>query len=206
MEHEREGWSALLLAGGRSLRMGRDKALLPWRGQPLWEHQLSTLEALGPRELLVSRGGQAPLEGMRFGLVEDRWPDAGPVGGIAGGLAAMRGRRLMVLAVDLPLVSATFLRTLLKGDAGAVGIDERGRFEPLAAVYPHAALEVAEERVGRGRCSLQELVGVLVARGLMHARVLSAADRGLLRNVNSPADHASASEGLWEEAGHDDAF
>jgi molybdopterin-guanine dinucleotide biosynthesis protein A len=117
-------FTALLLAGGRSTRMGRDKALLPHpvSGRPLLEHQAALLRGLpGCAELLLSAPAErgylldGPLAGAR--LVADPAPDCGPLGGLAAGLAAATTPRLLVLAVDLPFVTPAYLAALLWRDA-----------------------------------------------------------------------------------------
>lgn len=117
-------FSALLLAGGRSTRMGRDKALLPHpvSGLPLLAHQAALLRSLpGCAELLLSAPADrgyaldGPLAGAR--LVADAAPDCGPLAGLAAGLSAATQPRLLVLAVDLPFVAADLLVRLLPRDA-----------------------------------------------------------------------------------------
>ena len=82
-------FSAAVLAGGRSTRMGTDKAFVLWRGRTLLEHQLSTLRALGPNALLVSRpqpdSGRRPdgrVEGAMCNVQDSDGPSAVPVGGV----------------------------------------------------------------------------------------------------------------------------
>ena len=79
--------SAVLLAGGKSSRMGRDKALLEIDGEPLWRRQLATLRALEPEQLMVS--GPPRGEGE---TVADEIEDAGPLGGVAAALPNARRR------------------------------------------------------------------------------------------------------------------
>src|SRR5437868_1710194 len=104
--------SALLLAGGESRRMGRDKASLEFRGEPLWQRQIRTLEALKPLEILVSARTQPDwLPAGRF-FVPDEPPSRGPLSGLAAGLSVMRGTHLLVLGVDMPLMTEACLRAL----------------------------------------------------------------------------------------------
>ena len=144
-------FAAVLLAGGQSRRMGRDKALLPLPdGRLLWQRQLDVLRALEPAELFIS-GPARPGFPADVPTVGDIGPTMlGPLGGIAAVLATMRSARLLVLAVDLPMMTAAFLRGLLRHDPsqtqGAIPQAADGFFEPLAAIYPRTALPVALER------------------------------------------------------------
>ena len=133
-------FAAALIAGGRSRRMGCDKARLrTGDGVELWRRQLLVLRELGAEELLIScRPDQlhfAEEPGVR--LVFDEWPDAGPLGGIVSCLESASADRLIVLGVDMPLMTAGVLRHLLshsRPERGAVFCNGRF-FEPLAALY-----------------------------------------------------------------------
>lgn len=97
-----------MLAGGRSSRMGRDKALLPWRGRPLLAHMQALLHSAGAQEVLVS--GDRP---GHPGIV-DTQPDLGPLGGLASVIAQLSdATTLVVVPVDMPLLSMPLLERLL---------------------------------------------------------------------------------------------
>ena len=185
-----ETFTAVLLAGGRSTRMGRDKAGVILDGTPLWQRQLATLRAANPHELLISGRSDGPYAGAGLEIAPDETPGLGPLGGIATALRRMQCERLLVLAVDLPAMTADFLRDLLEGCEPAMGVVPRldGKFEPLAAVYPRACLAVAEEcLLGEDR-SMQRFVRRGLAAGQLLARDIPPAARDLFRNVNTPAD------------------
>src|SRR5438477_277515 len=105
--------SAVLLAGGKSSRMGRDKAALIVDGEPLWQRQLATLRATQPAELFISGKSDGPYANCGVEILADEFPDCGPLGGITTALRRCTSERLLVLAVDLPAMTAEFLRTLL---------------------------------------------------------------------------------------------
>ena len=184
-------FAAVLLAGGQSRRMGRDKALLALPdGRPLWQRQLDVLRQLAPAELFIS--GFARL-GFPAGvpLLADEFPGCGPLGGIATALGAMVSPRLVVLAVDLPHMTAAFLRGLLAGYGTGQGVVPQAAdecFEPLAAVYPRTALAEARGRLGRGEYALQPFVRTLTAEGKVSARRISQMETALFTNWNIPED------------------
>lgn len=177
--------SAVLLAGGKSTRMGRDKALLEIDGEPLWRRQLATLRALAPEQLLVA--GPPRGEGES---IADAIAGAGPLGGIAAALGHCRAPLLVVLAVDLPQMTTAFLRGLLALAETGKGVVPRGDrfFEPLAAVYPASATPLAHAHLRRGDYSLQNFVAAAIAQDLVVARGLAAEEAALFTNLNSPAD------------------
>ena len=183
-------FAAVLLAGGRSRRMGRDKALLELPdGRRLWEHQWETLGALGPAERFVSGSWR---EGFPPDLpwLADEFPGCGPLAGIAAALQVMQSPRLVVLAVDLPGMTADFLRGLLQGNDSAGVVPQRADdfFEPLAAVYPKSAAGPAQERLHAGALALQPFVRTLIDDGLAVSRPIAEAEAGLFANWNHPGD------------------
>lgn len=184
-------FAAVLLAGGRSRRMGRDKALLPLPdGRLLWQRQLAVLEALGPAELFISGPDRAGFPASVTRL-DDQTPGLGPLGGISAALKAMRSPRLVVLAVDLPMMSGDFLAGLLKEGRGCVPQMADGFFEPLAAVYPQSAFAMAEEHLQSADRSLQGFVRSLVESGEVSARPVQTTECFLFANWNRPGDVAA---------------
>ena len=186
---------AALIAGGKSTRMGRDKATLIVDGVPLWRHQLDTLAATGPAELFVAGKCEAiPDGGAR--IVADEWPDCGPLGGIATALAHACLPWVLVLAVDMPAMTPGFLTSLLaevaKTGRGAVPI-LGGRWEPLAAVYPVAALPIARQLLGERRLALAAWIEAARDAGLVDGVVVDEGSCALFENLNTPEDWARRS-------------
>ncbi|WP_022973066.1 molybdenum cofactor guanylyltransferase [Xanthomonas maliensis] len=102
------GWTGLVLAGGQSSRMGRDKALLPWHGQPLLAHMQALLRTAGAHEVLVS--GRYPDAGG----IADAQPGLGPLGGLASVVKTLADTTvLLVVPVDMPLLPVPLLARLL---------------------------------------------------------------------------------------------
>lgn len=106
-------WTGVVLAGGRSSRMGRDKAQLPWRGQTLLAHACATLQAAGAHRVVVS--GDYP----GFDCVCDEAQGLGPLGGVASVVAAVPDGTLVLLPVDMPLLSPALLRDLAADERAA---------------------------------------------------------------------------------------
>lgn len=191
-------FSALLLAGGRSTRMGRDKALLPHpaSGLPLIEHQAALLRSLpGCAELLLSAPAErgyalaGPLAGAR--LVPDTIPDCGPLAGLAAGLAAATTTKLLVLAVDLPFMTVDSLDALVSGSSPRVGLAPRhddGSFEPLCSMYPvfPDSLAAVASALERRLLSLQRLLAAACAAGWMRPHPIPAPTLPSFANWNTP--------------------
>jgi molybdopterin-guanine dinucleotide biosynthesis protein A len=185
-------FSAALFAGGRSSRMGRDKAFLPIDGVPLWQRQLRILQALAPSEIFLAGPAQAEWIDCDLEIVADAAHDSGPLGGLVAVLRRCQSSKLLVLAIDLPNMTTAYLKDLLAlcpENAGVVP-KKNERFEPLAAIYPARCLALAESCLQSGDYSLQRLVRRATDTGLMTTRKIMDADKALFFNLNTPADLA----------------
>ena len=174
--------------------MGRDKALLPLPdGRLLWQRQLEVLRELDPSELFIS-GPSRDAFPAEIPLLPDAAPSLGPLAGIAAALGIMQSERLVVLAVDLPRMTAAYLRGLLPEEGAAVpgrGVvpELRGGFlEPLAATYPKTALAAAQDGLRRADRSLQAFARRLIDAGQVVTRPITAGETGLFVNWNEPED------------------
>jgi molybdopterin-guanine dinucleotide biosynthesis protein A len=184
-------FSAVLLAGGKSSRMGRDKAGVLLDGHPLWQRQLATLRRLEPPELFISGKWDGAYVGAAVEVVPDVTPGCGPLSGIEASLCRAVHPLLLVLAIDLPAMTPEFLSRLIHSAVVAgTGVVPRldGWFEPLAAVYPRRCLPLVQECLRSDDLSMQAFIRRALAANLVVPWELAAQDAGLFRNVNSPAD------------------
>lgn len=188
-------FSAALIAGGRSRRLGQDKCLLTRDGQPLWRRQLSLLEQLQPAELLISgRSDQRYFKDHAASLVTDQWPETGPLGGIASVLQIAKHPLVLVLAVDLPQMTLACLETLLahaQEKCGAVYQSSQG-YEPLAAIYPRTLLPMIIARLEAGQLRLQDLLQTTVEAGQMTPIPVPLESDSAFQNLNTLSDARAA--------------
>jgi len=182
--------TACLIAGGKSSRMGSDKAGVEFEGTVLWKRQMAALEALSPVESLISgRAGAAYAESGLL-IVEDEVSDAGPLAGIVSGLRAAAQPLVCFLAVDLPWICGNDLVSLLVAcseTCGAVPAHD-GYFEALAAIFPKTALPLAEMALQSEDRSLQHFVRECEARGLVRVIESANGNEARFKSVNSPED------------------
>lgn len=185
-------FSAVILAAGRSSRMGSDKALLTASGgKKLWERQREVLKQAGAMEIFLSAREEQVWARVGKGIedvLRDVRPDLGPLAGIARALERMTATHLVVLAVDLLELPAVWFEQLARQCAigrGAVG--KRGEFfEPLAAIYPRELAPVAAVALARGEYAVQRFVATAVARGAMSVRTIGPAELPWFQNWNQP--------------------
>ena len=175
--------SAILLAGGQSTRMGRDKAALDYHGESLLRHQTEKLRRLGIEDLVIA-GGSISLPGAF--TVQDRFPGHGPLGGLHAGLERIKNPCALVLPVDTPLVPESLLRELLAAHRGSATVTAAfDNIEPLIGVYDKALAPLCRELLESGRCSVRRL---LDAVGFTSVEYRGEAD--LLANCNTPEEYA----------------
>lgn len=198
--------AGIVLAGGRSSRMGTPKAALEWHGSTLLRRTASILlRATGGPVVVVRAAGQElpPLPAWAE-LAEDPREGLGPLQGIAAGLAAVGGRAEVAFAcsTDLPFLHPAFVSAVIA--AAGAGTDvalplARGFPQPLAAAYRTALAPLAGKLVAAGRLRPAELfaecaVARLDEAALLADPALAAADPDLesLINVNDPEQYAAA--------------
>ncbi|HET7663009.1 MAG TPA: molybdenum cofactor guanylyltransferase [Rhodanobacteraceae bacterium] len=116
----------IVLAGGQSSRMGRDKAMLSWNGRPLIEHQLAALRAAGVDEARVS-GHHPDYDG-----IADALSHMGPLSGLAGVAAELEDDvELLVIPVDMPLLTPSLLQRLRTMNREAACLRYAGHVLPM---------------------------------------------------------------------------
>jgi molybdopterin-guanine dinucleotide biosynthesis protein A len=182
--------SAVLLAGGQSRRMGRDKATIHFRGKPLWQIQLELLRKLEPAEIFVSARADPAWRPADVTFVPDEPPSRGPLSGLTATLARIRSNHLLALAIDMPLMSEGHLHFLCNQIQPGCGVlPTIGELaEPLAAIYPVEACGTFSAALSGNDFSLQALTNHLVKTGKLRAvRVPEEAQR-YYWNFNGPRD------------------
>lgn len=178
------GVSGFVLVGGKSSRMGRDKALLPWNGITLAQHVAQTVaEATGSATLI---GDPARYSGLGYPVYPDRLPGHGPISGVATALSISRDEWALVAGCDMPAISAGPLRLLVQEAAAThtrciVPVGPSGP-EPLCAVYHRDCLPAIEKAIAEGRFRMRDIVNEL------RASFFTSIDPACFANLNTPRD------------------
>ncbi len=195
--------AGIILAGGYSSRMGKDKALLPLPGDErhtFVSYLASVLATTCEEIVLVARDGEQAgrykLPGIR--VVTDYEPGVGPLMGIYTGLCEIRCTHALIVAVDLPCVQASLVSFLLSQalpDELVVPV-VGGIAQVLLAVYPQTLLPLVKERLQAGRRDPRSLLEAAQVRYIEEAQ-LRAVDLRLrsFLNVNTPEDLARVTAG-----------
>jgi molybdenum cofactor guanylyltransferase len=182
--------SAVLLAGGESRRMGQDKATLVLQGRRLWEIQLDLFRKLQPREIFLSARSDPVWRPADVHFAPDQPPSRGPLSGLAATLPRIRTDHLLALAIDMPLMTEDFLRSLsnlIKPSCGVLPMIG-DRAEPLAAIYPKGADSNVIAALSGPDFSLRLLAKRLIAAGKLRVVSVSKGEETYFRNFNKPGD------------------
>jgi molybdopterin-guanine dinucleotide biosynthesis protein A len=193
--------TAIILAGGRGRRLGRDKASAIAAGTSLLQHVIDRTVALVDSTLIVTRAGQQlpPFEGERIQVVEDELPASGPLAGLYSGLRAAPSFPALAVACDMPLLQPALLAELLRrveGHDAAVALRD-GQPEPLCAAYAAGCIDVIGLRLRRGELRTMALLDDVDVVYLAEQDWRRFDPQGLsFFNVNTPDDLQAAEQRL----------
>jgi len=145
--------AGFVLAGGESARMGRDKALLPYGGKTLVEHVARAVREAAGTVTLV--GAPERYKALGLAAMADQREGCGPLAGIETALMRTRANWNLIVACDMPLVEASYLRSLLEAAEESDGqclapVCGSARRQPLCAVYHRSCLEKITEALEAG--------------------------------------------------------
>jgi molybdopterin-guanine dinucleotide biosynthesis protein A len=177
--------SAIVLAGGDSRRMGRDKALLPIAGKPMIAHIVGRLKSLFD-EIVIGAGRAADYEFLGLPVVPDRIPGQGPLMGIASALDRTKNDLNFVIACDIPdfeLGLISRLAAQAEGFDAAIPLNHRGEREPLFAFYRKSVLGAAQAVLIAGGRSMLDLLA------LVRTRTTPLPEGVEIRNINTAEEY-----------------
>jgi molybdopterin-guanine dinucleotide biosynthesis protein A len=189
--------SAAILAGGRARRFGgADKASLVVGGSRIVDRQIAAIARVADDIRIVTNVPER-YAALGVRVIPDRIREAGPLGGLHAALMDAAHPAVLVLACDLPFVTAPLLEALIAEFEAGEKIDavvprsNRG-LEPLCAVYAASCADAAKRRIDRGELAIRGLLEDIRVREL-GSEVLARLDEGwTFLNVNSPHDYARA--------------
>ena len=195
---DRRGTAAAILAGGRARRLGGvSKASLRIGGARIVDRQLAVLRNIAG-EIFAVAPDEVAYAGLGLRVVPDAIPDAGALGGIYTAVVSSPCERTLVVACDMPFLSAAVLERLVRdGEADLVVPHGARGYEPLCAVYARACAGAIREQIARGdlrASALPEAVRGTLDVVEVGPEELAALDPdGLMFvNVNTPHDYERA--------------
>ena len=195
--------SAIVLAGGRSSRFKRDKALILWEGKPLIVRQVDMLKGLFDEIIVVTGNERRYEELIDVKVVKDLIKGKGPLGGIHAGLSSSSNDYNLILPCDMPLLNEKVISLLLdeiNGRSRIILPVVRGYVEPLVGIYHRDCIPFAEMLLRGGKLKVLGLMDFVPTKLIPENRVLEV-DPNLTSflNLDSPEDLKIATCGLIEE-------
>jgi len=192
--------TAVVLTGGKSSRMGRSKALLPFDDEPLIAHTIRRLGRIFAETVVVAAPDQE-LPPLPVALVHDQVAYQGPVSGIYNGLKAATKEVCFVTSCDAPFLNLTLIAHLLSqiSEWDVVVPFWQERFQPLHAVYRRSVAPLLREQLDRGELRPIFLYDKVRTRKIDEGEIRRLDPEGLsLLNMNSPGDYDAALQ-LWSK-------
>lgn len=191
-----------ILAGGKSSRMGTDKALLEIYGKNFLSHLTDRLSFFD--EKIVARGNNCETENGPWTTIPDLYPDHGPIGGLHAALFACRSDALLFVTCDMPLFEPSLAQLLCdemneRPCDAVISVTSDGRIHPLCGVYRRSILPVLESRILSGQNQMMKLLDKLHVTYLslplsMEIQVL---------NINTPKEYQNLILTFQKEAPHE---
>jgi molybdenum cofactor guanylyltransferase len=185
--------SAAIMAGGKSKRMGQDKAWIELDGEPLIKRVAGVLAEVADEVIVVANDPRYETLGLK--VVRDRYPQGGALGGIATGVGAAAHDTVLVAACDMPFLSAELWRLLLghAGEADVVIPRVGAEYETMHALYTKACLPHMARAIAENRLRVISFFDAVSVKAIEEPE-LRAVDPTLraFTNVNTPEELASA--------------
>jgi len=195
--------TAIILAGGKSSRMGRPKALAPFDNEPLIVHIVRALKSMFAEAVVVAAPEQE-LPPLPATVVRDEVAYQGPVGGIYYGLKAAQGEFCFVTSCDVAFTNLSLISFLISqiSNYDVVVPYWQERFQPLHAVYRRSVLPLLKEQLERGELRPIFLYDKVRTRKVQEDEIRRLDPEGLsFLNMNTPEDYEEALK-RWENSRH----
>jgi molybdopterin-guanine dinucleotide biosynthesis protein A len=181
--------TGIILAGGQSSRMGREKGLIRWHGKTLVENAVDVLSPLCDRILISANKNHYDFLGYQ--VVNDLFPACGPMGGIFSALSASDTMDNLVIPTDTPFVTTEMYRYLILqlGTYDAVvPVDHDSFFQPLCAIYTRTILPAMEAQINHHMLGFSPLFRQIHLKAVPFQTTLDFYHTNFFYNINSPAD------------------
>jgi molybdenum cofactor guanylyltransferase len=184
--------SSFITAGGRSSRMGTDKAWLELDGRPMIEHVIAAVEPLTTGVAIIANDPQ--YEKLGYPVFRDTHIRIGPLEAIRTALSNTTTDRVILVACDLPFVSTELFKFLLKVSEehyATVPIGPDGKREPLCAVYHRNALDTVNDLIDEGQRKIGLVLDRVPTRMIAFDELAHLSESRLFfENINTPEDYS----------------
>lgn len=200
-------WSEItgaILAGGKSSRMGKNKALLDLNGKPFIQHIAETLSKVFDEVIIIANHG-APYKFLQLPIYEDVLRECGSLGGIHSALMNAATERVFIISCDMPLVSAELIEYLIshQGRHSTITVPiVENRLQPLCGVYKAECLGALVDYLGRGERHATEFVRTADPTVVPLSRELLFFHPMLFADVDTVEDYERIKSGIRADIGN----
>ncbi len=177
--------SCIILAGGKSSRMGTDKAELVWQGKRFLEWQIEKAKTLGIADVLIS--GYRGKMSCGYSVIPDIFPERGPLGGMHACLQAAKKETCLVVSVDTPQLPVEVLQRLIQAHdmtKEATILTHNGKWEPLIGVYQSSVAQKIEPLISTRSAAVKKLLEGLSVNWWEYSKIEAES-----WNCNTPKDY-----------------
>ncbi|GAA4811313.1 molybdenum cofactor guanylyltransferase [Litoribaculum gwangyangense] len=177
--------TGIILAGGKSSRMGTDKGFLLWNDEPFIKHVIDALKPLVEEIIIVSSNPAYDMFG--FIRIEDKIKNAGPLAGVYSGLNASKTEYNVILSCDIPLINSEVLNILIHNvndNSEIIQVESNGKKMPLIAIYKTACKDLFFNLLRKGEKRLQFAVNQFKAKTITLDKELDF----FTKNINTQQD------------------
>jgi len=183
--------SGIILTGGKSNRMGKDKAFIKYKNKRFIEVAIDLINPFCS-EILIS-GSTDKYSDIGYKVVEDKYLDCGPVSGIYSCLTESANDYCLILPVDMPFISSELISHIIKNAHNSkisAVILPNGHIEPLCAIYPKSIASEIKIHIENGDFKLINILKNLSFKTILINESLDFYNKMLFANINTPADKA----------------
>lgn len=181
-------YSGILLAGGKSSRMGEDKAFMRYHNRYLYEYSLSILNLFSEEIILSSANPR--FKNLEYPCISDEISNLGPLGGIYSCLKLIKNESAIVLPCDLPFITGKIIEFLIENSGGydiTIALNHEKRPEPLIGIYSSSLIPLIKEMIHSNQNKMQELF----LRANTNFVMVPEITPEMFRNINNPEDFNS---------------
>ncbi len=185
--------TGIILAGGKSSRMGYNKAFLDLGGLWLIKKVADILSPVSG-EIIIAGGNQKELGVLGYPVVQDIYPNCGPISGIHAGLSAASNYYSFILACDTPFIDSVIIRRIINEAEGfdAAIMKHRDFYEPLFSVYSKKFIPAAEKSIKEGKYKVMNALSLVKWKSVVFSpSQIPSFDKQIL-NINTPEDYQKA--------------
>lgn len=176
-----------ILAGGKSSRMGTDKALLEIDGKKFIKKLCEELDSF--EEKIIARGNRSDIQDVSWDIISDIYQERGPIGGLHAVLSACKSDAMFCVSCDMPYLQMHLAKELCgymkEGVDAVIAVTEDGRKHPLCGVYRKTVLPVIEEQILTGNNRMMAFFDKITVDFV----TIQPQNSSQLKNINTPDDY-----------------